>query len=90
MVRIDAWPSSLETSSNGIPDGHAHRFRDRFAVSLLQASVPIERVLVLLGQGGIKVTEKYYSSWVRVRQEQLEADVRRSWAPPEHGTSTVA
>ena len=27
----------------------------------------------------IKVTEKHYSPWVRDRQEQLEADVRRTW-----------
>jgi Protein of unknown function DUF86 len=48
------------------------------------------RVSVLLGHSSIKVTEKYYSPWVRARQEQLEADVRRSWAPPEHGTRPVA
>ena len=74
----------------GIPDGHAHRFRDTFAVGLLQANVPIERVSVLLGHSSIKVTEKYYSPWVRARQEQLEADVRRSWTPPEHVTRLVA
>ncbi len=62
-----------------IPDGHAHRFRDTFAVGLLQAGVPMERVSVLLGHSTIKVTEKHYSPWVRARQEQLEADVRRSW-----------
>jgi len=33
----------------GIQDGHAHRFRDTFAVGLLQAGVPMERVSVLLG-----------------------------------------
>jgi hypothetical protein len=25
------------------------------------------------------VTEKHYSPWVRARQEQLEADVGRTW-----------
>ena len=63
----------------GIPDGHAHRFRDTFAVGLLQAGVPMERVSVLLGHSSIKVTEKHYSPWVASRQEQLEADVRRTW-----------
>ncbi len=32
-----------------------------------------------LGHRSIKVTEKHYSPWVRARQEQLEADVRRTW-----------
>ena len=63
----------------GIPDGHAHRFRDTFAVELLKAGVPMERVSVLLGHSSIKVTEKHYSPWVRARQEQLEADVRGTW-----------
>jgi integrase/recombinase XerD len=65
----------------GIPDGHAHRFRDTLAVELLQAGVPMDRVSVVLGNSSIKVTEKHYSPWVRARQEQLEADIRRIWAP---------
>jgi integrase/recombinase XerD len=75
------WQRTLKGVFNqaGISDGHAHRFRDTFAVGLLQANVPMERVSMLLGHSSIKVTERYYSPWVRARQEQLEADVRRSW-----------
>jgi integrase len=75
-----------------IPDGHAHLFRDTFAMGLLQAGVPMDRVSALLGHSSIKVTEKHYSPWVRARQEQLEADVRRGWqqgfreAPKVQGT----
>ena len=63
----------------GAPDGHAHRFRDTFSVELLLAGVPIERVSILLGHQGVRITEKHYAPWVRERQEQLEADVRRTW-----------
>ena len=60
--------------------GHAHRFRDTFAVELLLAGVPMERVSMLLGHSSIRVTERHYSPWVRSRQEQLEADLERAWA----------
>jgi integrase/recombinase XerD len=63
-----------------VSGGHAHRFRHTFAVELLLAGVPIERVSVLLGHSSTRITEKHYSAWVRARQEQLEADVRASWA----------
>jgi integrase/recombinase XerD len=62
-----------------VAKGHAHRFRDTFAVELLLSGVPIERVSVLLGHQSVRITEKHYSPWVRSRQEQLEADLRRSW-----------
>jgi integrase len=67
----------------GITDGHAIRFRDIFAVGLLQAGVSMDRVSVLLGHSTIKVTEKRYSPWLRARQEQLQADVRRTWVVSE-------
>jgi len=66
--------------------GHPHRFRHTFAVELLLAGVPIERVSVLLGHSSTRITEKHYSAWVRARQEQLEADVRQSWGA---GTDAV-
>ena len=62
-----------------LPDGHAHRFRDTFAVELLLAGVPLERVSILLGHTSVRVTERHYAPWVRARQEQAEADVRRAW-----------
>jgi integrase len=62
-----------------VPKGHAHRFRDTFAVELLLAGVPIERVSVLLGHQSVRITERHYSPWVRARQEQLEQDLKQAW-----------
>jgi integrase/recombinase XerD len=70
----------------GIPDGHAHRFRETFAVELLRAGVPMQRVSMLLGYRTIKVTEKHYSPWVAALQEQPEGDVRRTWKTPVRET----
>lgn len=64
----------------GIAGGHAHRFRDTFAVELLLAAVPLERVSVLLGHQSIRITERHYAPWVHARQEQLEADLQRVWS----------
>src|SRR5436309_6517448 len=35
------------------------------------------------GHQSVRITEKHYTPWVRARQEQLEADVRRTWETPE-------
>src|SRR6266700_251818 len=70
-----------------VPSGHAHRFRDTFAVELLLAGVPIERVSILLGHQSVRITEKHYAPWVRSRQEQMEADLanaifnKKDWCP---------
>src|SRR5579859_2246579 len=78
---VGDWQRSLKRlfTLAGVPDAHAHRFRDTFSVELLLAGVPIERVSILLGHQSVRITEKHYAPWVRARQEQLEADVRRTW-----------
>lgn len=70
-----------------VKNGHAHRWRDTFAVELLLAGVPLEQVSILLGHASIKVTEKHYSPWVKARQDQLEAAVRSTFEP--HNFATV-
>jgi integrase/recombinase XerD len=63
-----------------ITGGHAHRFRDTFAVELLLAGVDLQDVSILLGHSSVKVTETHYSPWVKARQMQLEAEVKRAWS----------
>jgi integrase/recombinase XerD len=60
--------------------GHAHRLRDTFAVELLLAGVPLDRVSVLLGHCSIRITERHYAPWTRSRQEQIEADLKAAWS----------
>jgi integrase/recombinase XerD len=62
-----------------VSNGHAHRFRDTFATGLLLQGVTLEQVSILLGHSSIRITERHYAPWVRSRQEQLEAEVRRTW-----------
>jgi integrase/recombinase XerD len=78
---VGIWQRSLKSlfSLAGVREGHAHRFRDTFAVELLLAGVPLDRVSVLLGHQSVRVTERHYSPWTRSRQEQLEADQQRAW-----------
>jgi integrase/recombinase XerD len=76
---IGKWQRRLQSlfALAEVPGGHAHRFRDTFAVELLLAGIPIERVSVLLGHHSVRITEMHYSPRVTARQEQLEQDLRR-------------
>lgn len=82
---ISDWQAKLKSlfEKAKVSDGHAHRFRDTFATELLLVGVPLERVSILLGHSSIRITERHYSPWVRSRQEQLERDVRATWATAE-------
>ena len=59
--------------------------RDTFAVEMLLTGVPLEQVSILLGHKSIKITEKHYAPWVKARQEQLAANVRKAWSVLEAG-----
>jgi integrase len=80
-VIVGSWQKRLRKLFRlaGVFDGHPHRFRDTFAVELLLAGVPLERVSILLGHQSVRVTERYYAAWTDSRQRQVEADLKRAW-----------
>jgi hypothetical protein len=57
--------------------------------SLLLAGIPLEQVSMLLGHKSVKITEKHYAPWVKARQEQLAANVRKAWATLDAGNTTT-
>jgi integrase/recombinase XerD len=63
-----------------VKDAHSYRFRDTFAVSLLENGVSIENVSVLLGHSSVRITERHYKPWVRTLQKKLEDEVRKAWS----------
>jgi site-specific recombinase XerD len=64
-----------------VEGGHAHRFRDTFAVELLQHGGPdrrgvdIRTVQLLLGHTSVKTTEKHYAPFVASMQRSLDEAV---------------
>jgi site-specific recombinase XerD len=50
----------------------SHMLRDTFAVEMLLAGVPIEKVSKLLTHESVTMTERYYSKWTTSRKQQLE------------------
>ena len=62
---------------------HPHRFRDTFAVRLLERGVPLETVSVLLGHTDIKTTQRSYAPWVKSLQDNLELAVQKTWEQPK-------
>jgi site-specific recombinase XerD len=74
------WQRSLRKLFDvaGIENGHAHRFRDSFAVELLLHGISLENVAIILGNTA-RIVEKHYAPWVQARQDALEAAVKMTW-----------
>jgi integrase len=53
----------------------SHMLRDTYAVEMLLAGVPLEKVSKLLGHRSMRVTEMYYAHWTEGRLKQLDDDV---------------
>jgi integrase/recombinase XerD len=62
-----------------VQKAHPHRFRDTFAVNLLNKGVSMENVSKLLGHTSIKITEKHYAPFVKKLRQRLEEEVRKTW-----------
>lgn len=82
LTAVKVWENRLRNLFRlaNVPNAHAHRFRDTFAVELLLAGVPMEQVSALLGHQSIRITERHYAPWTRSRQEQAEAALERVWS----------
>ncbi len=62
---------------------HPHRFRDTFAVRLLEKGVPLETVSILLGHTDLRTTQRSYAPWVESLQDNLEKAVTAAWPKAE-------
>lgn len=84
LSRVGDWHRSLATLFElaGMKNGHSHRFRHLFSVSLLAKGVPLETVSILLGHKSIRVTERYYSAFVPARRSTIEDAIKRTWGKP--------
>lgn len=60
-----------------VANGHAHRFRDTFAVELLKKGEDIRTVQLLLGHQSVRTTEVHYAPFVEAFQARLDAAVSK-------------
>jgi site-specific recombinase XerD len=64
-----------------LPD-HPHRFRHTLAADLLLKGASVEDVAAILGNSPAVVI-KYYSQWIRGRQDRLDAFLEKTWEQPQ-------
>jgi integrase/recombinase XerD len=64
------------------PNGLNHRFRNTFAVDLLEKGVPLETVSLMLGHASVTTTERYYAAFTGDYMVRAEETVRATFKPP--------
>lgn len=81
VTAVAHWQRSLQSLFvlAAVNDAHSHRFRDSFAVALLEKGVSIETLAMLLGHSDIRVTLRHYRPWVKALQAHLESEVQKAW-----------
>lgn len=52
----------------------SHMLRDTYAVEMLLAGVPLEKVSWPLGHASVRMIDKHYAPWVKAREIQLEVE----------------
>jgi site-specific recombinase XerD len=89
VTAVSHWQRSLQSlfALAHVDGAHSHRFRDSFAVSLLEKGVSIETVAMLLGHSDIRVTLRHYRPWVKSLQTHLENEVQKAWATDQNATA---
>jgi integrase/recombinase XerD len=73
----------------GVPGVRPHRFRDSFAVNLLNRDVPISAVSGYLGHKSVRTTEEYYSPWVKSRADNARRKYLEAQRTPEPSSNVV-
>jgi integrase len=93
-TETDKWVRKVKRLNNYVSFTHpktgepmlfrSHMLRDTYAVEMLKAGVPLEKVSKLLGHKSITITERYYAKWVperlRLLEEEAVAVMRRMGA----------
>lgn len=65
--------------ASGVKDAIPHRFRDTFAVDLLEHGVPIRDVSRALGHKSVAITERHYAKWTQEQQNKMDDYIIGTW-----------
>jgi len=73
--------------ATGIPEAIPHRFRDTFAVTLLEQGLPLRAVSRALGHKSEAVTQRHYAKWTGKQQDQMDDYIAAGWAKRSRSTA---